>query len=416
MRTLISFVILLFTCASSLAQVNYVINGDLEKYSKCPDVLNKIYYANPWRNVQDSTLEYGVAYYNTCSNSGLDMGLYVPSNSAFFQLPHSGRGMAGAHFFYDKTSPKPSPPLPSNFRHYLQSRLSKKLTAGTSYCVSFYVNLMEASGYAQNKLGAYLDDGSINFATDTPGSERLSLIPQMHTEDVISDTGKWVKIEGLFIATGNEDHITIGNFFPNADVTTIVTYYWPGYKQYTAYLIDDISVIESDHKADAGLDTWVEETKTVKIGPADDTTATAIDCKWYHKGSLIDSGAVITVPAASTKGIIDTYIVVQTICGNVTMDTVLVNTVGLGVHEPSLAQLFTVFPSPSDGNIQIFSRAPKEGLQAVVIDMLGRLIYAAPLEFKGNTTSLKLGASPGIYILSINGQEGNNYREQIIIR
>lgn len=420
MRTLVPFILLLFTCVSSLAQVNYVLNGDLEKYSRCPDAINNIYRADGWRNPRDSTMgDAGMEYYNSCGNKFADLIFHVPENVNFVQVPHSGNGMAGAHLYFDKdpssTGPPPLP-LPYNYRDYLQGHLVNNLVAGKRYCITFYVNPAEGSGYSHNKIGAYLDDGSINFDADTPGKEILSIVPQVHTEDVVLDTARWTKIEGSFVAAGNETYITVGNFYPNSDITTTVTYYWPGFKNYSYYLIDDVSVVESDHKADAGLDTWVEETKTVKIGPADDTTATAIDCKWFHKGFLIDSGAVISVPAASAKGIIDTYVVVQTICGNVTTDTVLVSTVGLGVRDPGFGDQFRIFPNPSNGKIYIVPKEPQSGLILTITDPLGRIAYNGAPKFSGNTIELQINVPQGVYLLQVSDGKGHYFRQRISIR
>lgn len=419
MRGLFSFMISLFTCAGSTAQVNYVKNGDLEQYSRCPDQWNRVYYANGWRNARDSTLSnVGMEYYHSCANSMTpDVAVHVPVNVSFIQAPHSGSGLAGAHFYYDKIPSPGSPPLPlpSNYRDYLQGHLSTTLNSGKNYCVTFYICMTEASGYGHNKIGAYLDNGNINISTDTPGSEILTVIPQIHTEDVITDTANWTKIEGIFTAIGNESIITIGNFYPNTALTSLYTNYWSALPGYSYYLVDDISVVESDLKANAGKDTWVEETKTVKIGPAEDTTATAIDCKWFHKGVLIDSGAVISV-GATTKGNIDTYIVVQTICGNVTRDTVLVSTVGLGVTERGFQEQFSVFPNPSNGKIHVITQIPLSALKATVTDLLGKTLYRNEIDFLGYTSELQLNLSPGIYLLQISDEMGNYSRHRIIIR
>ncbi len=411
--------ILSFTCAwvYSHAQVNFVRNPDLEQYSKCPDDWNEIYYANNWRNATDSNMVYGMEYYNVCGNAALDKVLHVPDNGGFYQYPHSGNGMAGAHFFNDETSPSPSP-LPNDYRDYLQGHLSKPLTAGKTYCVSFWVNLAEASGVAQNKIGAYLDNGAVNHIVSTAGSKITTVIPQVYTDSVLADTMNWVKIEGSFVAKGNETYITIGCFAPIDSVKTVVTNYRSTSTQYSYYLIDDVSVIPIDLKADAGANRWVEMSKTVQVGRVGDTTAKGLDCKWYHKGVLIDSGAIISVHAAATKGIVDTYVVVQTICGIVTTDTVTVWTVGLGITSPSPKERdgVRVYPNPSDGNIVITkSEANDKVISVKVFDLLGRVLQQQPLLFTNNQSSLKIDVPTGIYIIELQDSEGNISRERIII-
>jgi hypothetical protein len=164
----------------------------------------------------------------------------------------------------------------------------------------------------------------------------------------------WIKIEGSFVATGTETHISIGNFFTNAKTTAVVVNYWLTFSSYSYYLIDDVSVIPIDLPAEAGKDTWVEVGKQVQIGRVGDTTAQGLDCKWYKKGMLIDSGAIISVNANSIINKVDTYVVVQNICGVIKRDTVNVKTTGLGI--PLLGGGgggFTIYPNPASNSINL---------------------------------------------------------------
>lgn len=114
--------------------------------------------------------------------------------------------------------------------------------------------------------------------------------------------------------------------------------------------------------------------QTVQIGRVRDTTAKGLDCKWYHKGLLIYSGAVITVKAASIKNISDTYLVVQTICGLVKRDTVNVRTTDFGVTEYGAANTFSICPNPSNGSITITSSLNNNAVSATVYEVLGKWI------------------------------------------
>lgn len=422
------WMIVLFICAciQLQAQVNFVRNGDLEQYTKCPDDWSQISRANYWSIVIDTVGEpdYALEYLNSCAGSNIYAGL--PANGAFYQQTHSGNGMAGAHFYYDKPPPSPPSPIPFNYRDYLQGHLYKALTSGKAYCVSFWLNLAEGSGYAHNKIGAYLDNGAINKLALAPGSEITSVIPQVYTNTKIVDTANWVQIEGSFVAKGNETHISIGNFFPNATVDTVVTNYWSSYQQYSYYLIDDVSVVPIDLPADAGKDAWVEQGKQVQIGRVGDTTAKALNCKWYHKGILIDSGAIISVKANAIKYAVDTYVVVQTICGLVKTDTVLVRTVGASI--PLLAgdkEGFTIYPNPTHGTITITNTslrgggttvARNEAKQSIKIyDLLGRLVQEQQLIFNHQEATINLNLANGTYILELQDEVGNLQRERIII-
>lgn len=416
---------ILFTCATltSAAQVNFVRNPDLEMYSKCPDDWNLIFESNSWSSPIDTAFKLGGEYYNTCSNTYPDVALHIPSNVSFYQYAHSNSGMVGLVLYYDKSSPSPPSPLPFNYRDYMQGRMFKPLVNGKTYCVTFWVNMAERSTYGQNKIGAYLDNGAINKLLLPPGSEVTSVMPQVYTNDTIIDTANWVKIEGSFVANGTETHITIGNFFPNSAVDTITTNYWFGSYQYSYYLIDDVSVVAIDAKANAGVDRWVELGKSTQIGPVEDSTARGMDCKWYHKGKLNDSGNVISVNASSIKYAVDTYIVVQNVCGNITRDTMLLRTVPLGI--PLLGGDrggFTISPNPSSGTFVITCHPSVGGAGGgaggglKVYDLLGRLVHQESLNFINKEATLILNIPFGSYFLELKDEAGNVQRERIVIQ
>ena len=318
--------------------------------------------------------------------------------------------MVSATIFYDKTSPPPPSLVPFNYRDYFQGHLHQRLKAGQSYCFQMWVNLAEVSGYAINKIGTYFDDGSVNFSVDTPGNEILSITPQVYSDTIIKDTSSWIKIEGTFVASGTENHITVGNFFPNSalDKATASDH---GFVQYAYYLFDDLSLIPTDLPADAGPDNFVEETKTVQIGRVGDTTAEGLDCKWFHKGNLIDSGAIITVHAGA-KGTIDTYVVVQMICGNIKTDTTIIYTVGLGMKDVREPQ-FSVFPNPTNGLITITSKSPAVKINATLYDLLGRVQYR---QYVPANNTLQLPVPAGLYIFELADDNGSRQRQRLEIR
>lgn len=407
-------IILVCATLNSVAQTNFVKNGDFERYDTCPYQIDQLNLAKFWSSA--SFFLYPGEYNNTCSNGIGDMSTDVPLNPGFYQFAHSNNGLIALVLYYDKTPPAPPSVAPFNFRDYAQGRLYSKLTAGKSYCVSFWVTKAESYCYAHNKIGAYLDDGSINTVVDTPGEEITSVTPQVYTNTVIKDTQNWVKIEGSFVATGNESVITIGNFFKNSDLGIETDNCWAGASpQYSYYLFDDVSVVPLDLAADAGKDSHAELGKKILIGRVGDTTATAVDCKWYKKGVLIDSGAIISVNAGASVGAIDTYVVVQTICGLVKSDTVTVKTVPVGFREYGTALSFSIYPNPSNGSLTLTSlRGTKQSVK--VYDLLGRVVYQNELSFTNNQASINLNTTDGVYILELTDGEGNSSRQRIEIR
>jgi hypothetical protein len=403
----------------SVAQANFVKNPSFEDTVKCPDEINEIGRSKYWTCAVDTAGDisglqrYAPEYYNSCSGTSAPVRCGVPENSGGYQYPHIGNAYIGAHLYYDKTPPFPSG-LSTNWRDYAQGHLIKPLQNGKTYCLSFWVVMAEISAYAHDNIGAYLDDGNINKRSPA-GDMIIDVTPQVYSHSIIKDTMNWVKVEGTFVANGTETHITLGNFAKQADVDTDFIY-WGGAIQYSYYLIDDVSIIPIDLSADAGKDTWVEVGKQVQIGRVGDTTAQGLDCKWYKKGALIDSGAIITVNANSIINKVDTYVVVQNICGVIKRDTVNVKTTGLGISEMNFENAFSIYPNPSNGNFTITCFGiPKASITAKVYDLLGRVVHQEQLNFSNKEATLKLNIPSGSYILELKDEAGNVQRERIVI-
>ncbi|MGC4056645.1 MAG: T9SS type A sorting domain-containing protein [Chitinophagaceae bacterium] len=191
----------------------------------------------------------------------------------------------------------------------------------------------------------------------------------------------------------------------------LIFIYWGASYQYSYYLFDDISVVETNLPADAGPDRWVEKGKTVQIGRVGDSTAQAIDCKWYHKGRLIDSGAIVSVAANLSAGAIDTYIVVQTICGAVKTDTTTVRTVPAGVKEWNTHYAVNIYPNPSSGIVYIQSSNALE--QVRILDISGRTVQQLA-NLSANTITLQLGS--GYYFVETTDKKGNTERQRLCVQ
>ena len=134
---------------------------------------------------------------------------------------------------------------------------------------------------------------------------------------------------------------------------------------------------------------------------------------------MIDSGGIITVHANAVKGAIDTYVVVQTICGLVKTDTVLVSTVGAGMSTFAPTEnTFSISPNPSNGKFVISDASLQgkqfESLSIKVYDLLGRVVYEQSLILTKAQTPLELNLDKGTYILELRTEESVQ-RERIVI-
>jgi len=386
--------LLCFLCSiGGWGQVNLVMNPSLEIYDTCPYNYDQINLANYWSSIdtfhawQYHNESDGMPEYcNACAIGNFNTG--IPINNYFMHLPRTGVGMSQVLMFYDESI------QPSYYkRDYLQGRFIHNLIAGKNYCVSFYVALEQASEYAINHIGAYLDDGSIDTAINTSGYIQNQYTPQILDTSIIYDTLNWVKIEGSFTATGNEKFITIGNFSDIFHTSYVLYDSWKLTSTYSLYLVDDISVIESNTKAYA----W--NTDTLHKGYLDSILIGRDEIipgiRWYRDGVLIDTLHAGIWIKDDTLGTYHTYILSQTLCGLTTYDTVVVSVelVSSGINTNALKNEILIYPNPISNELNIANAT--NGTSIKVYDVVGRLVYSDILNAKQesiNTSAWERGA------------------------
>ena len=247
-------------------------------------------------------------------------------------------------------------------------------------------------------LGVYFDDGSVS----TPIYIYMGLVavtPQVYnTLQLLNDTVNWMKIEGSFIATGNEKYITIGNFFPDSlsDIGFFGTpTSWGAY-----YYIDDVSVIDMSLPAYAGNDTLIQPGDSVFIGRQPEIGLDE-DCIWFVNCVPIDTVAGLWVWPDTTT----TYIVQQTICGNVQWDTVRVSVYGTGMDEGTygLNRGFNVYPNPAIHLLTIES--PVTNATLSITNLLGQEVWRQEVLEKNISIDVsKLGK--GVYFIYMQTEKG----------
>jgi len=389
------------------AQVNYVLNPSFEQYSQCPYDLDQIKFATFWSPTDTIAFDpvCSPEYCNTCCTN-LIAG--VPTNVRFYQYPRTGNGMAQVVMLFDSSY------INAFYRDYLQGRLYKPLTAGKSYCVTFYVNQEEISEYSIANIGAYLDNGSIdNIDSNACALPQTTYTPQIvNTSGVISDDVNWVKIEGTFVANGTEKFITIGNFKDLAH-TTYTPFNVAGGSNYSLYLIDDVSVIESNTHANAGNDTVVSVSH--ETGVVDSAFVglheLGWDCTWQQiypaPTTTIGHGAGMWVhPYPGTN----VYVVSMTLCGVTTTDTVRVYAWGAGVGAVALKAL-QVYPNPATNEVHIDN--VKQNIVYRLQSIVGTTIIQGALSTGNNSISLQ-GIPQGLYYLELQTSDGEKRIQKMI--
>ncbi|MBU1720288.1 MAG: hypothetical protein KKA07_14590, partial [Bacteroidetes bacterium] len=291
--------------ATSDAQVNFVSNPGFEEISSCPDGPGQLSKAENWSILINGGGGGTPELFHVCCPQPAGCGVPLNSSNCSYQIPKSGSSYAGISVTNNYTT--------DDWREYVQNKLISKLISGHSYCVKFFASLSDQSLAYITPLGVFIDDGDV-YAPPPHGL--AAAIPQVYNAlQHLSDTIDWMWIEGSFVATGIEEYLTIGNFFTDS-ASDIVLVGAPS-NWFSYYYIDDVSVIDIDLPAFAGNDTYIHPGDSAFIGRQPEIGLND-DCIWSVNGSPIDTIAGMWVKPDSTT----TYFLEQTICGNVSYDTV----------------------------------------------------------------------------------------------
>jgi hypothetical protein len=234
--------------------------------------------------------------------------------------------------------------------------------------------------------------------------------PQIESNTLLSDTANWIRISGLFLSQGNEQYITIGNFRDNSTTDTIRVHNNNSYP-YAYYYIDDVSV-EAILNANAGNDTSLYFGDSVQIG--NNTTENAAYL-WTPSTGLSDpTGAN---PMASPT-ITTTYIVTKTQCSVTTIDTVVVNYLGVNINENERFQMIKVFPNPNNGEMVLeFNLQTTESRELIIYSITGKIVKTLLLTNGIKTININaqdLQAGMYLYEIRINGKENKKNKLTII--
>jgi hypothetical protein len=331
----------------SNAQVNLVPNNSFENYSQCPDNSGQIGYALPWTGPVINSTD----YYNACSQL-----FTVPGNSSLhYQYARTGNAYAG---IYTTTA--------TNSREYLQVGLTSQLISGKCYYVELFANLANPSEAATNNISVHFSTNPIT-TTGTGNTLNLTSDIQNSGNPVINDTLNWMKISGVYLAQGDENYITIGNFGDNAN-THIDTLNQNGYFS-AYYYIDDVSVTEitpSFTPTWSYRDTTINEGDSVYIG----SRTGGLKCTWYQNGNVIAD----SVPGLYVKPNITTSYVVKEIlpCSTTSWDTLTVAVNGgVGIRNTNLLE-YDIYPNPSSGIFNVY--IPNVTVDMEVYNILGVLV------------------------------------------
>ena len=388
-------IVLLLVFHSGISQVNLVVNPSFEDITECPDYFGQISLASTWDTLKNG----GGSSPDLFSECSTFQCCSVPSNYYVgHQQPNSGIGYVGLIALYYNTL--------NDHKEYIQGKLIQKLTEGNTYCATMYVVLSYRSQYSCSSLGIYIDDGSIQSINYQPPDPYVN--PQIvNTNGLLDDTLNWIKIEDNFIADGTEEYITIGNFLPR-ELSNVVHSYplLSGESSMQRvnmayYYIDDVSVIDMSTSAQAGNDTIIHPGESVFIGRQPEIGLNEA-CIWFVDGVPIDTIAGMWVTPEETT----TYVLQQTLCGDIKYDTVTVVVDEFaGVFEfTKNTNEILVFPNPAREELYIHLKNKTTAIEEItIIDVAGNVYYHEQFEtgVKQCGVALEMILSNGLYILEV---------------
>jgi hypothetical protein len=383
---------LFFYSLNTLGQVNYVNNPSFETITTpSPNFVSKLQF---WNSL-DTTQPGAAGNYYNFPNTPVG---YCPARTGIVKIRTT----------FHCT---PSTCTYTNSRLYPRNRLKATLTSGVTYCVKMYVSLQDICPYAIDALQIYFGDASMDTIKycRTP---LLYLMPQItNTLGIIGDTMNWVEVKNTFVATGNEKYLVIGCFKPDAAITRTNTGVSSG--DWSEYFIDDVSVIDFNLSAYAGLDQNIFLGDSAFIGRPPEI---GLDCTWSTGTVTVgDSAGIWVKPTAPGTY---SYVVTQNICDNIKTDTVNVNVSPGFVSENELfAQSISLFPQPANENIVLSLKNIYENkLRIEIKNMDGKIVRDLNLEIRHNKIEIKIGdLADGIYFLRIENSTNQKAIKKLVI-
>jgi hypothetical protein len=391
------FSISIFFFNFNVKSQNLVPNSSFEEYILCPSLDNQEIIPGPWLGPPTNSVE----YYNSCSDYR-----GVPSQDEWhYQSAHSGNAYVGIftlNFFG------------ANYREYIQVQMLEILEQDNCYFVEFFINPLNDIKFATNNTALHFSSTAIS-TTNTAEVLNLEAHIQKTGNPIISDTLNWTRIAGIYLANGNEQYITIGNFKNDINTDTLVKLNYQGVYPGAYYLIDDVSVIAvsdlpNQMPAFAGNDTIVAPGDSIFIGQE----ISNLNCTWRTlDGTFIaDSISGIYVQPSETT----TYVVEQNLCGTITYDTVTIFVNPVGLSEPLAEALeasgIVIYPNPNNGNFEI-QNPTKQVLTFELKNALGQVVYTEKIEHEKHFMNLSL--SKGVYFATFENASGG-FEQKVVIK
>ncbi|TNF48452.1 MAG: gliding motility-associated C-terminal domain-containing protein [Bacteroidetes bacterium] len=240
-----SKLILLLCFLFNLTLHGQILNGDFEEYSNCPTAASTPgdYQLNNCNNWYIPTKDATSDYFNSCS---ISTDVNVPSNVFGFQEPYSGEayiGIGANLYSWGVLNQCFNGSYTTYYREYVQQAING-LEKDSVYRINFFISLADSvGGYAVKNIGLKFSGENLHAECFRP----IVATPDIVSPDFVIESKDWVKVEGYYIAEGNEKYVTIGNFRDTLEfhLDTICTKPNTGWQDGTGqsyYYIDGVTI------------------------------------------------------------------------------------------------------------------------------------------------------------------------------
>lgn len=219
---------------------NLVENGNFETKSYCPGNFNQqqLNTIAGWWQATDGTPD----YFHSCSQK-----VGVPKNVFGEENASSGEGYAGL-VTYSMGSTR-------NYREYLQTKLTRPLTAGEMVCIEMKISAADFCYYVTDGVGLLLSKEKVSSNSQTTLTMKATMSnPRFN---MLDEAQGWMLLSDVYKAEGGEQYLTIGNFRIDKDLKIIKRTEDMGAKGNStwAYIyIDDVVVKPVQKKEDCSCE------------------------------------------------------------------------------------------------------------------------------------------------------------------
>lgn len=237
--------ILVLRVADGLFAQTLVLNGSFEKFYKCPNNFTETKttkFLPNWEMPTKGTPD----YFNICSKEMVG----VPQN--FMGNIHAFEGVGYIGLVLMDTPKDVRKEI--NYREYIQTRFAVSLQRDELYLIKFYYSVAAYSTYGINRLGIYFSHTKI---TQKKGVFNFKPQINIDTSAIYCNPGEWIQFCDTFRAYGDENFMTIGNFYKDSKTKYIINdiSMYPNTiqekvntNQVAYYYIDNVSVEKIDKK------------------------------------------------------------------------------------------------------------------------------------------------------------------------